>query len=191
LLVPTGGEGRLTQQSADGSSPTLPSPALPLLLPARAPLPARPVGAVRSLLGSQRSRPRFRLVASAWLAPPRAAPRPGAETVQVTFPVWIWFASLSTPSPPRGLEILPGSREVGGKGVTLATKPCNYRLPFTPGSVQVPQASRGCADPRTNAGGHEAARAETKLSFLSEKGSPGHCPSLAANGLVWSRQRGS
>jgi len=41
-------------------------------------------------LGSQRSRPRFRLVASAWLAPPRAAPRPGAETVQVTFPVWIW-----------------------------------------------------------------------------------------------------
>lgn len=95
LLVPTGGEGGLTQQSADGSSPTLPSPALPLPLPARAPLPARPVGAVRSLLGSQRSRPRFRLVASAWLAPPRAAPRPGAETVQVTFPVWIRFASLS------------------------------------------------------------------------------------------------
>lgn len=60
-----------------------------------APFPARAVGAVRSHLGSERSHPRFRLVASAWLAPPRATPRPGAETVQVTSPVWIRFASLS------------------------------------------------------------------------------------------------
>lgn len=40
LLVPTGGEGGLTQQSADGSSPTLPSPAVP-----RRPPPSPSAGA--------------------------------------------------------------------------------------------------------------------------------------------------